>query len=41
MQHEESTYIYLCGKDGRSAKSQESKGRKLEESHDGSRNRGQ
>lgn len=41
VQHEELTYIYLGGEDGRSAESQKSKGRELEKSHDGSRSRRQ
>lgn len=41
MHHEELTYIYLGGEDGRSAESQKSKGRELEKSHDGSGSRRQ
>lgn len=42
VQHEKKvTYIDLGGEDGRGAKSQKSKGRELEESHDGSRSRRQ
>lgn len=38
---EDLTYVHLGGEDGRSAKSQKSKGRELEKSHDEGRAVGQ